>query len=80
MKRRDVIRYLEAHGCEWLRESGNHTVYVNRQDRRHRPSRDTARSTTSSLARFAVICKYLSLSNKAMEADAGKTGRIAAGR
>ena len=30
MKRRDLIRYLEVHGCEWLREGGNHTVYVNR--------------------------------------------------
>jgi predicted RNA binding protein YcfA (HicA-like mRNA interferase family) len=30
MKRKDLIRYLEAHGCEFLREGGNHTVYVNR--------------------------------------------------
>lgn len=30
MKRRDLIRHLEAQGCEWLREGGNHTVYVNR--------------------------------------------------
>jgi len=30
MKRRDLIRHLEAHGCEFLREGGNHTVYVNR--------------------------------------------------
>jgi len=30
MKRRDLIRYLETHGCEFLREGGNHTVYVNR--------------------------------------------------
>ena len=30
MKRRDFIRHLEARGCEWLREGGNHTVYVNR--------------------------------------------------
>jgi mRNA interferase HicA len=30
MKRRDLIPHLEAHGCEWLREGGNHTVYVNR--------------------------------------------------
>lgn len=30
MKRRDLIRYLEAHGCEFLREGGNHSVYVNR--------------------------------------------------
>jgi len=30
MKRRDLIRHLEKHGCEFLREGGNHTVYVNR--------------------------------------------------
>ena len=32
MKRRDIIRYLEKHGCEFLREGGNHTVYVNRKE------------------------------------------------
>lgn len=31
MKRRDLIRHLEAHGCELLREGGSHTIYVNRQ-------------------------------------------------
>ncbi len=31
MKRRDLIRHLEKHGCELLREGGNHTVYVNRK-------------------------------------------------
>jgi predicted RNA binding protein YcfA (HicA-like mRNA interferase family) len=30
MKRKDLIRHLEAHGCEFLREGSNHTVYVNR--------------------------------------------------
>jgi mRNA interferase HicA len=30
MKRRELIRYLEAHGCEFLREGSDHTVYVNR--------------------------------------------------
>ena len=30
MKRRDLIRHLESHGCELLREGGNHTGYVNR--------------------------------------------------
>jgi predicted RNA binding protein YcfA (HicA-like mRNA interferase family) len=30
MKRRDLTRHIEAHGCEFLREGGNHTVYVNR--------------------------------------------------
>jgi mRNA interferase HicA len=30
MKRIDLVRYLEAHGCERLREGRRHTVYVNR--------------------------------------------------
>ncbi len=30
MKLRDLLRHLEKHGCEKLREGGNHTVYVNR--------------------------------------------------
>ena len=30
MKRRDLLRHLERHGCELLREGANHTVYVNR--------------------------------------------------
>lgn len=30
MKRRDLIRQLESHGCELLREGGSHTVYINR--------------------------------------------------
>ncbi len=34
MKRRDLVRHLEVHGCERLREGGNHTVYINRRARR----------------------------------------------
>jgi mRNA interferase HicA len=30
LKRRDLVQHLEAHGCQLLREGGNHTVYVNR--------------------------------------------------
>jgi predicted RNA binding protein YcfA (HicA-like mRNA interferase family) len=30
MKRTDLIRHLERHGCELLREGGRHSVYVNR--------------------------------------------------
>ena len=29
MKRRDLMRHLESHGCIQLREGSNHTVYVN---------------------------------------------------
>ena len=34
MKVRDLLRHLEQHGCEKLREGGNHTVYVNRNKRK----------------------------------------------
>jgi predicted RNA binding protein YcfA (HicA-like mRNA interferase family) len=34
VKRVDLIRHLEAHGCEFLREGANHTVYVNRLARK----------------------------------------------
>lgn len=34
MKRLDLVRHLEAHGCELLREGANHTVYVNRAARK----------------------------------------------
>lgn len=30
MKRRELIRHLEAPGCQLLREGGSHSVYVNR--------------------------------------------------
>jgi predicted RNA binding protein YcfA (HicA-like mRNA interferase family) len=30
MKRADLIRHLEQHGCALLREGGKHSVYVNR--------------------------------------------------
>lgn len=33
MKRREFIRHLEKNGCEFFREGGNHTIYVNRQTR-----------------------------------------------
>jgi len=34
MKLRDLIRHLQQHGCEMLREGGNHTVFVNRRSRK----------------------------------------------
>jgi mRNA interferase HicA len=34
VKRRDLVRHLELHGCELLREGGNHSVYVNRAKRK----------------------------------------------
>jgi predicted RNA binding protein YcfA (HicA-like mRNA interferase family) len=34
MKRVDLLRHLEAHGCQLLREGANHSVYVNRAIRK----------------------------------------------
>lgn len=34
MKRRELIHYLEQHGCEQLREGAKHTVFVNREARK----------------------------------------------
>ena len=34
MKRIDLIRHLERHECERLREGDNHTIYVNRAVRK----------------------------------------------
>ena len=31
MKRRELVRYLEQHGCELLREGANHSIYVDRR-------------------------------------------------
>jgi mRNA interferase HicA len=32
MKRIDLIRHMEKHGAQFLREGGNHSVYVNRKN------------------------------------------------
>ncbi|MDP1678454.1 MAG: type II toxin-antitoxin system HicA family toxin [Bacteroidota bacterium] len=34
MKRRDLLKHLELFGCEFLREGGNHTIYVNREKKK----------------------------------------------
>ena len=34
MKRRALLRHLEQHGCELLREGARHSVVVNRSQRR----------------------------------------------
>jgi predicted RNA binding protein YcfA (HicA-like mRNA interferase family) len=48
MKRRELIRHLEAHGCQRLREGSKHTVYVNR----------TAQTTTT-VPRHSEINEFL---------------------
>lgn len=34
MKRRDLLRHLERHGCEFWREGGQHTIYIHRRERK----------------------------------------------
>jgi hypothetical protein len=34
VKRRALVRHLEEHGCELLREGANHSIYVNCAARR----------------------------------------------
>jgi predicted RNA binding protein YcfA (HicA-like mRNA interferase family) len=34
VKRIDLVRHLERHGCEFLREGGSHSVYVHRGNRK----------------------------------------------
>ena len=48
MKRKELIRHLESHGCEFFREGRKHTVYVNR----------TAQAT-SSVPRHREINSFL---------------------
>ena len=47
MKRLDLIRHLQKHGCEFLREGGNDTIYVNRPKRK-----------TSSVPRHREILEF----------------------
>ena len=48
MKRLDLVRHLEAHGCRLLREGASHTVYLNPASRR-----------TSTVPRHREINDYL---------------------
>ena len=34
MKRAELVRHIEHHGCVLLREGGNHSVYINRETRK----------------------------------------------
>jgi predicted RNA binding protein YcfA (HicA-like mRNA interferase family) len=49
VKRKILIRHIEKYGCEYLREGGNHTVYVNRKEKK-----------VSTIPRHREIDKYLS--------------------
>jgi predicted RNA binding protein YcfA (HicA-like mRNA interferase family) len=48
VKRVDLVRHLERHGCELRREGANHSVFVNRVSRK-----------TSTVPRHREINDYL---------------------
>ena len=48
MKRKDLLKHLEKNGCEFLREGGNHTIYINR-----------VKKKSSSIPRHNDIFDYL---------------------
>jgi predicted RNA binding protein YcfA (HicA-like mRNA interferase family) len=50
MKRQDLIRHLEAHGCYLLREGGKHSIYVN-----------PANNRTSAVPRHREINEFLAM-------------------
>ncbi len=58
MKRIDLIRHLEQHGCELFREGGRHSVYVNRATRKAATA-PRHREINEFLAR--KICKELQI-------------------
>jgi mRNA interferase HicA len=59
VKRVDLIRHLEQHGCVLFREGGNHSVYVNRRTRKS-SSVPRHREINEFLAR--KICRDLEIS------------------
>lgn len=48
MKRRELVRHLQAHGCELLREGGRHSIFYN-----------PAKQRVSSVPRHAEIHEFL---------------------
>jgi len=48
MKRHELIRHLESHGCYLLRDRGKHSIYVN-----------PANKHTSAVSRQAEINKFI---------------------
>ncbi|MBI4341267.1 MAG: type II toxin-antitoxin system HicA family toxin [Candidatus Omnitrophica bacterium] len=48
MKRRELLRHLQAHGCQLFREGGRHSIYWNPANRR-----------TSSVPRHTEIHDFL---------------------
>jgi len=55
MKREEFIKHLRLYGCEFLREGGNHTVYVNRREKKLRPYPGIGKSMRVSAAKYVRI-------------------------
>jgi hypothetical protein len=58
MKRLDLIRHLERHGCGFLREGGNHSIYVNRTAKKSPPFRGIVKSSNLRREKSARIWKF----------------------
>jgi len=58
MKRVDLIRHLERHGCELMREGGNHTIYVNRAAKKSPPFRGIAKSSNLPHRKYARTWEF----------------------
>jgi predicted RNA binding protein YcfA (HicA-like mRNA interferase family) len=58
MKRRDLIRHLEAHGCRLVREGRSHSIYENMQTKQRAPV-PRHREIPDPLARS--ICRQLGI-------------------
>ena len=58
MKRRDLVRHLRAHDCEFLREGGNHEIWINLVSKR-RAAVARHREVTTYTAE--TICKELDI-------------------
>jgi mRNA interferase HicA len=58
MKRVDLIRHIEQHGCLFVREGGNHTIYINPKNQRRTTiplHRDVKRITVIAICRQLEI-------------------------
>ena len=58
MKRRDLIRHLESHGCVLIREGHSHSIYENPANRQRVPV-PRHREIPDPLAR--AICRQLQI-------------------
>jgi predicted RNA binding protein YcfA (HicA-like mRNA interferase family) len=58
MKRRDLLRHLEANGCYFVREGGSHSIYANSNN-----GRRTSIPRHSKIKPFTAkdICKQLEI-------------------